>query len=124
MYFGHNSSAESAGRFGGQHVGALPQVPPSLAVGFHFPNQTYAYGGVPQSDFEQIVHLRVPRLNPSPSALHLVAVLQPAVGDAFLQGAQSRLHMRGKPLPDRLFFLLAAGGAVSSIGLPILMAPF
>src|SRR5271165_2100528 len=104
-------------QIGAQHVSALPQVPPSLTVGFHFPNQTYPGGSIPQSDFEQIVHGRVSRLNPSQSPLHLVAVLQSAAGDAFLQGVQSRLHARGKPLPDRLLFLLAAGGAAQDVRL-------
>lgn len=53
----------------------------------------------------------------SPSALHLVAVLQAAAGDAFLQGLQSRLHTRGKPLPDRLLFPLAAAGAAQDVRL-------
>jgi len=72
-------------QIGTQHVRAFPQVPPSLSVFFHLPDQMYAGGCVLQTDFEQIVDLRVSCLNPSQSPLHLVAVLQSAAGNIFLQ---------------------------------------
>ena len=102
---------------GTQHVGAFPQVSPVLPVFFHFPHQTHAGGRVSQSDCEQVVHLRVPRLYPSQSPLHLVAILQSAAGNAFLQGLQSRLHVRGKPLPDRLLLLFTPRRAAQDVGL-------
>jgi type I restriction enzyme M protein len=49
-------------------LGAFPQVSPGLLVFFHFPQQSHAGGRLAQSDFEQIVHLGMPRLNPSQSA--------------------------------------------------------
>src|SRR6516225_8795734 len=61
--------------------------------------------------------LRIALLNPTQSSLHLVAVLQSALGDAFLQAAQSIFHARRKPRPDGFFFLLPPGRTAQEVGL-------
>src|SRR5207237_8335489 len=100
---------------GTQHVGAFPQLPPRFSFFFHLPEQTYALGRVPQSDFEQIVDLGVSGLNFSQPPLHLVTILQSARGDGFLQALQSLLHASGNPFANRLLFLLASRGAAEDV---------
>src|SRR5436305_10964764 len=67
--------------------------------------------GLPYGNIIEIIDRGVTGLNLAQPALHLVAVLQPPLGDGLLQAVQRILHAVGKTTAHSLLFFLAACGA-------------